>query len=602
MLALCLLVSAAGFAENHAAAGFAEEKTAALYAEGVEDGSLSVYYFSELPDIPYMGIRAYAERILRIPMAMETGENGVVTLRNANGGKLVCDPAAGTVSTRDWVAVVSPAAPLEGAAAGLKDSSCAFVRVTEIVYEGDPKPVTFDFAKYGMKIFADGRDVYLPLSVLSNMMTDIATRHLRFDGKNLYLNRYMPGTDVNDPILSGESLAELVAGKERPADLITQCYAGLCFNLDYFFGHPGVSVLDADLAEKGLDQALTDLGEDGPAIREGLHSPDMKEYLASQAKLFTLCLYDGHTSALDVFGLSNIPACTNNADLQTRVFSGGVADMLTNKNSLTHIVRLAVTPQRKLAWGNDFYLEAGSTAVIRLDTFMPDEAAWDLYYRGEGPFPQDALGTVVTGLRRAQANPEIRNVIFDLTCNGGGSSDVLMAILALTTARNCLLGRNTLTGQTVRAVFETDCNFDGVFDERDSEARFDFNYGVLTTRQAFSCGNLFPIVMRESGAAVLGETSGGGSCCIQIGTDDHGLRYVMSSCQWQLLDENGASVESGCPVDIPIPTLSIGFLDRIVGEMGVDEGLPIYTGYFNADRLDGLMNDWFSVTELAPAA
>ena len=277
-------------------------------------------------------------------------------------------------------------------------------------------------------------------------------------------------------------------------------------------------------------------------------------------------------------------------------------DMLTSKNSLTQIVRLAITPQRKLAWGDEVYRESGSTAIIRLDTFMPDEAAWDLYYKGEGPFPSDCLGSLVTGLRRAQANPEITNVIFDLTCNSGGSSDVLMAILGLTTGRNYLLGRNTLTGQTMRAVFETDCNFDGVFDAKDREARFDFNYGVLTTRQAFSCGNLFPVVMRESGAAVVGETTGGGSCCIQIGTDEHSLRYVMSSCQWQLLDENGASVESGCAVDIPIRPLSVGFLDRIVGSMGVDEGLPLYAAFFDADRLNDLMNDWFRVTELAPAA
>ena len=129
MLALCLLVSTAGFAEDKAAAGFAEEKPVVLYAEGVEDGRLSIYFFHDQPGIPCMGIRAYADRVLGIPMTMETDENGVVTLRNGRGGELTCDPAAGTVSTRDWVRVISPDLPLEGRAAGLKDSSCAFVRI-----------------------------------------------------------------------------------------------------------------------------------------------------------------------------------------------------------------------------------------------------------------------------------------------------------------------------------------------------------------------------------------------------------------------------------------------------------------------------------------
>ena len=99
----------------------------------------------------------------------------------------------------------------------------------------------------------------------------------------------------------------------------------------------------------------------------------------------------------------------------------------------------------------------------------------------------------------------------------------------LTTGRNYLRGRNRLTGQTMVVTFETDTNFDGVFDEKDRDAGFDFNYGILTSRQAFSCGNLFPIVMRESGAVVIGEKTDGVSCCIQLGTDSLGLRWTMSS-------------------------------------------------------------------------
>ena len=254
-------------------------------------------------------------------------------------------------------------------------------------------------------------------------------------------------------------------------------------------------------------------------------------------------------------------------------------------------------------WGNDAYRESGNTAIIRLDTFIPDEAAWEAWYRGDGAFPEDCVGGVVRGLRRASENANIKNVIFDLTCNGGGSSDVLMMIVGLTTGRDVLYGRNRLTGQTMRTVFETDNNFDGVFDGKDREARFDFNYGVLTTRQAFSCGNLFPIVMRESGAAVIGEPTGGGSCSIQIGTDTHGIRYVMSSCQWQLLDAAGVDVEGGCIVDIPIEARSVSVIDSLIGRLGVDEGLPLFFDYFDDENLNTLMNAWFHVrNEALPAA
>jgi len=179
----------------------------------------------------------------------------------------------------------------------------------------------------------------------------------------------------------------------------------------------------------------------------------------------------------------------------------------------------------------------------------------------------------------------------------------LMLLTSLTTGRNDMRGRNRLTGQTMTATFEADTNFDGVFDEKDRDAGFDFNYGVLTSRQAFSCGNLFPIIMRESGAAVIGEKTGGGSCCIQFGMDALGLRWTMSSAQLQILDNNGASVESGCTVDIPIAARSVGFLDQLIGGLGLDEGLPIFADFYNDEYLNTLMNTWFHVdAEPAPAA
>ena len=593
VMALCLLVSAVGVAE---------EKTVALYADSVDPGEARLCWFEEVPEVPYMGIREYAELILGIPMTAETDAEGVITLRNSLGGELRCDAAAGTISTADWVKVITPEMPLQGTSRSLKDSTCGFVRITEITYGGDPVPVMFDFAKYGMRIFADEQDVYLPLAVLSNMMTDIATRTLRYDGEKLVLSRVELTANPDDSVLNSDAMAALLEGGERPESVIRQCYAELCFNFDYFFGHPGKASLDARIAEEGLDAALDSLGEEGAAIKAGLMSPDMTVYLAALQKLFIGWLFDGHTALTDGNALTAARRYRDNVTLRAKISGDSMTDMLDSKEVMTMTVRMATAPQRKLAWGDEVYRESGDTAIIRLDTFMPDEAAWDAWYKGEGPFPEDCLGTVVSGLRKAQANPEIRNVLFDLTCNGGGSSDVLMAILGLTTGRDYLLGRNVLTGQSIRATFETDCNFDGVFDEQDKEARFDFNYGVLTTRQAFSCGNLFPIVMRESGAVVIGETTGGGSCCIQIGADTHGIRYTMSSAQWQLLDENGRDVEGGCTVDIPIKTSSIGLLDALVSNLGVDEGVPLYNAYFDAEKLNTLMDAWFHVVPMAPAA
>ena len=126
-------------------------------------------------------------------------------------------------------------------------------------------------------------------------MTDIATNHLLYNGENLYYQRLSLGGTGIEGFYDSEKFKAEFSGEERPEDVVRQSYADLCFDLDYFFGHPGVAKLDAALAEKGLDQALTDLGEEGEELKEGLLSASLADYTAALFKLFTIYLSDGHT-------------------------------------------------------------------------------------------------------------------------------------------------------------------------------------------------------------------------------------------------------------------------------------------------------------------
>ena len=177
---------------------------------------------------------------------------------------------------------------------------------------------------------------------------------------------------------------------------------------------------------------------------------------------------------------------------------------------------------------------------------------------------------------------------------------MMMAILALTTGQNQLRGKNMITGQAMTVSFEADANFDGVYDEKDREARYDFNYGALISRHAFSCGNLFSFLFQEAGAVLIGEPSGGGTCCIQIGSDAEGLYYTMSSGQWKLVDAQGVSLERGCSIDVPIET-GIKLITEPTGDPILDylasrsDELPTYQDYFDDARLDAIMSDWFEL-------
>jgi hypothetical protein len=597
LLTFAFAVAMAAYAEGP---GYTD-RSVKVFAHGEEVGALNLRFYDGTPNIPYMGMNEYAQFLGRQPFSVQENGEGACELENWNGAKLICDAKEDRFFVQDWNAFFALPLPLEDRALGLKDMSVHFARITDITYGGEAAPVTIDFAKYGIELYSDKSDIYLPVSTLSNVMSDIATNHMLYNGENLYAQIINLNGSTTEGLFGSEMLQAQVRGEDRPEDIIKQCYADLCLNFDLFYGYPGKTKLEEALAEKGLDQALEGLGEDGQAIKAGLLSPSLVDYINAMTKLFFEYLSDGHTVFSDGVNMTLDPAVSSNSAFVEKIQSFYKEYMLNNPFALQAIQNYLIPIQRTSYWGEDTYREYGNTAIIRLDLFYADEAAWNNYYSNGGELPQDDFGIVVAGLKKASENPEIENVIFDLSCNGGGSPDMMMAILALTTGQDQLNGWNHITDQPMTITFEIDANFDGVYDEKDREVRYDYNYGVLVTRHAFSCGNLFPIIIQEAGAVLIGEPSSGGSCAIQIGSDAECMTYTLSSGQWHLMDSRGESVERGCSIDVPIepakePITELPAdptVDSIADIIGKDAVIPVYQDYYDDARLDEIMNDWF---------
>ena len=596
LFAMIMCMCLPAFAEETESGTEYSEKTVKVLTDGKEAGELVLRFYDVTPNVPYLGMNEYSTYLKKMPLSMQEKEDGTFVLENGIRSELIFDPDAVTITVPDWNAFFDMPLPLENQAIGWKDTATRFIRITDVEFDKEAAPVTLDFDEYGIQVYADESDIYLPVSTLSNIMTDIATNHVLYNGENLYVQRMSLDGSSPEGLYETEALKAQLQGEKRPEDVVKQCYADLCFNIDNFFGHPGKAPLDETVAEMGLDQALDSLGNKGKKLKAKLQSEDLSEYLSALYEVLMVYLGDGHTL---FSGASAV--ITENAESVDTVFGlpliglDFTADLISSPIYMKQALHEIITLQRNEAWGNDTYRESGNTAIIRLDSFMPDEAAWELYYEGEGDFPQDSLGIVLSGLKRASENPDIENVILDLSCNSGGSPDVMMAILAVATGQTQLYGIHKLTGRNMTFTFEADTNFDGIYDEKDKEVKYDFNYGVLVTRHAFSCGNLFPIIAQEAGAVLIGEPSSGGSCCVQVGTDPEGFTYMMSSAQWQLTDSESNAVEGGCTIDMPIETKNNKTIDSILSAFGVDEGLPRYDNYFDDAYLEQLMNEWFQV-------
>lgn len=565
-----------------------------LMREGGATESITLRFYKEQPNIPFFGLKAYSETVGVNPLTFEVKDDGKYYFANEKGAVAVVDPAQGTITADDWCDFFNPALPYEGGAKAFKDTSCDFIRVKDVSYKGDSKQLKLDLKKYGLKMYADEEDVYLSLSLLSSMMAGLDTWNIKWNGEKAYCTRILENEDILEDYYKSPSMKRMLHNGERKKDIAEESYKELCFIIDNFLGRSESAPLDEQLFPKGLNQTLLDMGEDGKELIDNLSSIKTRDYLMGMMELFYRYLYDGHTVP---YGGAILLNTENISGITTEDMDEIVRLYIEEIPYESSMVIDQILVQRKNQWGDEPYREYGNTAIIYLKNFMPDEEGWKKFYKGEGEIPKDCVGNTITGLKKASQNPEIKNILFDLSANSGGATDALAYITSITVGVDTIHGREQFSGRELEVTFESDTNLDGVIDAKDRDFVYDqFNYGVLTSKGAFSCGNLFPIVMQEAGAVLIGEPTGGGCCCIQVGVSSDGTDYIISSKQWQLTDSDQNSVESGCNTDL--------FIEHEESETevsGYKMTVYDYTSYYNEEMLDRMMNEWFE-EEVVPAA
>lgn len=587
----CFILSACVVEDNPvtgpdipAAKNYSERMVTVIDPKGASQGTLMLRFYNDMPNVAYVSISNFQQMMYpgTTVQVVPTGDHQYALTSPC--GTATVDTDKDIFESDDYEAFTNLMGQVQRDMPNTVYDALPIIRWKSIDIQPKNVHVALDYGKYGIDLRADNDGVYFPFATIADLYMDGYMHIADYNGQSVLI---APNGAYDLDNGYPQSFIAPILQETRTADMADFNYRNLCFTLTNFFGYPGRTLLEnKGLKEKGLDQALLDYGEAGQMTRTLLKSQNMYEYIAGTATLGCLLNDGGHTNT-DVTAISSIDkessfwsttsqlkaekleefvkVCPEYSPIENDYYGKSVTSMVID-----------YLRSEKIGEGVKYYKE-GSTVLCKFNSFMCDDSGWRRFYRGEGPkptvqeYPNDWLIALIDALQKAEADPEVKNFVLDISTNGGGSSDVVLFITSLFCNKADMYYENTLTGQKIKTTYEVDRNLDGQFDERDDEVKYNLNFALLISDYSFSCANMLPALLKDYGIPLLGRQSGGGSCCVLYNPSADGFGYRYSTHRARLTDTKGENIDAGIK-----PTYELKYND-----------------FFNLPKLTELIEDYY---------
>ena len=555
VLLLCLIVG--GCAETGGKQGKynIEEKVCLMKTQPgakseVTEGEFSIY-FVDGGDIPYVKVSDYLDLYGSffkddnggIPAAAFTydspADHDFVATRTDNEYDMLINAEKDTIEFMDYDRFIS----IPGSRnlismvtigeSGVGGSSNLFAD-DATSYDRSGDYMTFDLSEYGIDLIVQDGDAYVPLQTMNDLLLN-----------RLYILGLFNGEEVIFASASSELLDERynVEPGEMSDDFAFFNYNELRFLLDSFYGLK---------PEHNIDNFGDFFDSTGQLL--DLRSTDPKTF-DSALKLLLNKYFDDYHS-----GFRSSSYLSGKTDPKDQ---SAIMEMLDNLGiSSNSILAASIASQSNRAkyypeLNSDdasqnvcMYEEVGDTAILTFDTFSVNK---DNYYTdADLEHPSDTIELVAYAdkMIRREDSP-IKNVVIDLSCNGGGNADAAAFLIAWLLGSANLAVKDTTTGAQTVAGYYADVNLDGTADEED-QIDVD-NIYCLTSGASFSCGNLVPAALKDSVAVLLmGRTSAGGSCVVLPCSSASGATFQISGPMQLSTVRNGSfyNIDTGIEPDV----------------------------------------------------
>ena len=380
----------------------------------------------------------------------------------------------------------------------------------ESIMLSDKNYATYNYGTYNFKYIYTNGQHYFPLGLFDITFSDCSGLYFTYNYKYIYSTRdvdtYSTYTFLDD---NQEYTfdSQMLSQKEHdtiPAYLKEYNAKLFIYMMDNFYGlkdNKGIKSMTTYLNNKGF---YNDLFASDPDTRTWAFSDSLA------------ILDDNHTALVSVnntWGSSTYRTARRYGE-GCRARSLLRSDLYDYRNEAYREMGNQVS--NSVAYSSD-----GKTALFSFDSFAFGTSSQ--VFESDGTIKStakdyDTFFKMIDVLNRIKEKGTVKNVILDVSLNGGGTIGVMMKLLALISKNNSgYVGLYDDTiGQLSVYTSKVDINGDDAYDVSDCFGN-DFNFYILTSDCSYSCGNAFPCIAQAKGyAKIIGQKSGGGECAVSI--------------------------------------------------------------------------------------
>ena len=374
-------------------------------------------------------------------------------------------------------------------------------------------------SSYSFPVYASSEMAYFPLGILdAEFGVDLGISHI-YDFEHLF--QYEDPTQLTKSYRFGEETSfSPVKGisefmESQPNKSMPQYLAELDRDVLYYVldNHYGLK------AQKGMAtmKEVFDIFEDKLTSEKTIRRTD---------GLFDVFAYldDDHT------GLRSVSPWWGETSEQYH--RGPTSNARTRVRKMLSSARSTHFTEEGIGINTIEYTSDKETALIRFDGFSYMANAFD----SSGAlrpdvWENDTFFYLAHQLREVEKISSVKNVVIDLSLNGGGVVGIMMKVLALLSDDNSAKAYfyDSCKGSVEENSLQIDSNLDGIYDLQDCFGD-QFKFYILSSSTTFSAANALAFYADKLGCATpIGRTSGGGECIVGSSMLPSGHSFAFSS-------------------------------------------------------------------------